>query len=487
MPGDHQYVIGIDVGTGGVRTLAVSAEGDVAAGASVPFDASVLAPQKDRHEQAPEAWWDALCRATTQLAAKLDAAGIAHGELAGLAVDGTSGTIAALDGSGNPLRPAIMYNDPRATWEADELNRAAGDFCLKLGYQFNASYALAKIAWIKRHEPEIFRRTAHFVHQADYVVGRLIDNPKVSDYSNSLKTGYDLVEERWPAWIDEALGLGTRLPDVFAPGTRVGAVSAKAASETGLPEGLPVMAGATDGTAAFLASGARRPGDYNTTLGTTLVFKGISRGICWHPDGLVYCHKLPGGLWLPGAASNTGTEWINQRYPEGYPHTLDAEAAQHLPCVVLAYPLARQGERFPFLAPNAGGFCMPYTDDAAILHAAYLQGTAFVERLAYEVLDAVSGTQGGDIYSTGGGGRNDLWLQCRADVTGRNLHRPACAESAFGSAVLAAAGTIHRGWDRAVQAMVNLESTFRPRPERREEYDRLYQAFCGELKGRGYL
>jgi sugar (pentulose or hexulose) kinase len=155
--------------------------------------------------------------------------------------------------------------------------------------------------------------------------------------------------------------------------------------------------------------------------------------------------------------------------------------------LVLAYPLARQGERFPFLAPNAGGFCMPYTDDAAILHAAYLQGTAFVERLAYEVLDAVSGTQGGDIYSTGGGGRNDLWLQCRADVTGRNLHRPACAESAFGSAVLAAAGTIHRGWDRAVQAMVNLESTFRPRPERREEYDRLYQAFCGELKGRGYL
>jgi sugar (pentulose or hexulose) kinase len=318
-------------------------------------------------------------------------------------------------------------------------------------------------------------------------VGRLIDNPKVSDYSNALKTGYDLIEERWPAWIDEVLGLGDRLPQVFAPGSPVGCVTANAANQTRLPEGLPVMAGATDGTAAFLASGARRPGDYNTTLGTTLVFKGISRSICRHPDGLVYCHKLPGGLWLPGAASNTGTEWINQRYPQGYPHALDAEAARCLPCDVLAYPLARQGERFPFLAAHAVGFCTPHTDDAATYHAACLQGTAFVERLGYEVLDAVASTQRGDIFITGGGGQNELWLQCRADVTGRTVHRPASPESAFGSAILAASGTIYGGWDQAVQGMVKLEKTFHPRPERREEYDRLYQAFCRELKGRGYL
>jgi len=482
-----QYVIGIDVGTGGVRALAASDQGDVAAAVSVPFDAATLAPQRDRHEQKPEAWWAALCGATTQLAAKLDAARIAPGQLAGLAVDGTSGTIAALDAEGNPLRPAMMYNDPRATLEADELNRAAGDFCRKLGYQFNASYALAKIAWLKRNEPETFGRTAQFGHQADYAVGRLTGNAKVSDYSNALKTGYDLVEQCWPAWIDEVLGLGGRLPQVFAPGTRVGAVSADAAHQTGLPEGLPVVAGATDGTAAFLASGARRPGDYNTTLGTTLVFKGISRGICRHPDGLVYCHKLPGGLWLPGAASNTGTEWITQRYPEGYPHALDAEAARRLPCEVLAYPLARQGERFPFLDAHAVGFCVPPTEDAATYHAACLQGTAFVERLAYEVLDAVASTHGGDIFITGGGGRNDLWLQCRADVTGRTVHRPGWPESAFGSAILAASGTIYHGWDRAVQAMVKLETTFLPRPERRAGYDRLYRAFCGELKGRGYL
>jgi len=484
---NRQGVIGIDVGTGGVRAVAVSDRGEVAAAASVPFDPATLAPQEGRHEQEPEAWWAALCGATNQLAAKLNAARIDSGGLAGVAVDGTSGTVVALDARGRPLRPGIMYNDPRATWEADELNRAAGDFCRKLGYQFNASYGLAKIAWIQRHEPETFRRTAHFVHQADYVVGRLVDNPKVSDTSNALKTGYDLLEECWPAWIGEMLDLGDRLPRVVAPGSRIGAVAAGASHQTALPEGLPVLAGATDGTAAFLASGARRPGDYNTTLGTTLVFKGISGSICRHPDGLVYCHKLPGGLWLPGAASNTGTEWIHQRYPAGYPHALDAEASQLLPCETLAYPLARQGERFPFLAAHALGFCIPLTDDAARYHAACLQGTALLERLAYEVLDAVASTHGGDIFTTGGGGRNDLWLQCRADVTGRVVHRPASPESAFGSAILAASGTIYDGWDRAVQGMVKLEKTFLPRPERRAEYDRLYRAFCGELKGRGYL
>jgi sugar (pentulose or hexulose) kinase len=237
-----------------------------------------------------------------------------------------------------------------------------------------------------------------------------------------------------------------------------------------------------------LASGARRPGDYNTSLGTTLVFKGISRSICRHPDGLVYCHKLPGGYWLPGAASNTGTEWISQHYSGGYPHALDAEAAMQLPCQVLAYPLARQGERFPFLSSNAVGFVgPPHGSDAPTTHAALLQGTAFVERLAYEVLDEVASTQGGDIFSTGGGSRNDLWLQCRADATGRVIHRPACPESAFGAAVLAGAGTIHGSWERAVEGMVKLQSTFVPRPGLCAEYDRLYQEFCAELKRRGYL
>ena len=264
----------------------------------------------------PSAWWQAVCQTLASLADELRAGGIHLGRLAAVAVDGTSGTVLALDSAGVPLRPALMYNDSRATAEAELLNQAAADFCRKLGYRFQASFALAKILWLAQNEPEVFRRAAWFVHQADYVQGRLTGRPGISDYSNTLKTGYDLVNECWPDWIDSWGPLMERLPRVAAVGSRVGEISAAAAEETGLPRGLPVVAGATDGTAAFVASGVHRPGDYNTTLGTTLVFKGASRKICGHPEGLIYCHKLPEGLWLPGAASNTGGEWIAHLFAE---------------------------------------------------------------------------------------------------------------------------------------------------------------------------
>ena len=479
--------IGIDVGTSGVRALAVSETGGVVARSAVPLDASVPAPQEGRHEQPPEAWWKAVCRATAMLREELESAAVSPAALRAVSVDGTSGTVVALDAAGRPLRPALMYNDPRAASEAEKLNDAGAELCQKLGYQFKSSFALAKIAWLRSHEPAVFDGAARFVHQADYVIGRLTGAANVSDYSNALKTGYDLVDECWPAWIDALLGLGDRLPRVVAPGTTLGKLSIEAAAATGLPEGLTVVAGSTDGTAACLASGVRRPGDYNTTLGTTLVFKGISRQICRHPQGLIYCHKLPGGLWLPGAASNTGCEWIGAMFADQPVERLDAAAEKLLPTGELAYPLARRGERFPFLSERASGFFPPQRGDPARRYAACLEGVAFVERQAYDVLDGVAGSCGGEVFSTGGGSQSDVWMQCRANVTRRPLHRSASPESAFGTAVLAAAGSYYQGLSEAIEHMVRFERTFAPDPAHGAQYDDLYERFCGELNKRGYV
>jgi len=418
MQAEGQLFLGIDVGTGGVRTMAVTQSGRVAAEGYAPFDPEILKPQADRHEQPPAAWWSSVCRAVASLLDDLAAAktGPAAERLLAVSIDGTSGTLVALDTAGDPLRPALMYNDPRPVAEADQLNAAASDFCRKVGYRFGASFALAKIAWLKNHEPETFANAARFVHKADYIQERLTGREAVSDYSNALKTGYDLVDECWPAWIGELLGVVDRLPRVVSPGSRVGTVSAAAARQTGLGEGLPVIAGATDGTAAFLASGARQPGDYNTTLGTTLVLKGISKSICRHPDGLIYIHKLPGGLWLPGAAGNVGCEWIEATFPGADVRSMDTAAEPRLPSDCIAYPLARTGERFPFLCDRAEGFCAAEPADPLERYAAYLQGVALIERLCYRVLDGAAGTCGGQVYSTGGGSRSDVWMQCRADA-----------------------------------------------------------------------
>jgi D-ribulokinase len=486
-PGDRLF-LGIDVGTGGARAMAVTESGEVAANASIPFEPEVLAPQQGQHEQPPDAWWRAVCRATNAVIAELTAkiGGRAAHHVMAVAVDGTSGTIVALDSAGEPLRPALMYNDPRSAAEAEQLNGLAVEFCDSLGYRFNASFALAKIAWLRRQEPALFDRAARFVHQTDYIVEKLTGEPAVTDYSNALKTGYDLHNEAWPDWIDDHLGIAPRLPHVVAPGSLIGAVSREAATETGLPQGIAVMAGATDGTAAFVASGARHIGDHNTTLGTTLVFKGISASICHHPQGIIYCHKLPGGRWLPGAASNVGTDWIAARFPGVDPAAMDAQAADRLPTEALCYPLIRSGERFPFLAAHARGFFPPEVSDQVDSYAACLQGVALVERLGYDVLDMAAMTSGGAVYSTGGGSRSDVWMQCRADATGRTIHRPQCGESAFGAAVLAAT-THYNGIIEAVAQMVRLERSFAPDPQRAHVYNGLYEEFRGELRRRGYL
>jgi xylulokinase len=484
---DAPLFLGIDLGTSGVRAMAVAEDGRVAADASVPLASGIVTGAAGCHEQSPLVWWQAVCQTLALLVKDLRAGGIPPQRLAAVAVDGTSGTLVALDGSGNPLRPALMYNDSRATAEADLLNVVAADFCRKLGYRFQASFALAKILWLQAHEPDVFRSAAWFVHQADYVQGRLTGVPGVSDYSNALKTGYDLLEECWPAWIDARGPLSQRLPRVVAVGGRVGEISTAVADEIGLPRGLAVVAGATDGTAAFVASGVHRPGDYNTTLGTTLVFKGASRQICSHPDGLIYCHKLPDGLWLPGAASNTGGEWIAHDFADADLQALDAAAAVRLPTECLAYPLARTGERFPFRSATAQGFWLPEPDERSARYAAGLQGVALLERLCYDVLDGATGGRGGEVYSTGGGSRSDVWMQCRADVTGRVIHRPQCGESAFGAAVLAAAGGLGSGVSAAIRRMVRLERSFTPNTKQKAGYDRLFDRFCDELRSRRWI
>jgi D-ribulokinase len=481
---NHPLLLGIDLGTTGVRAMAVSEQGVVAASAAVQLDRAALVHEGVCHEQLPEAWWQAVCRATGALLERLDGAEGGKDSIQAVSADGTSGTLVALDDTARPLRPAIMYNDARASAEAAHLNEVAAGFCAKLGYRFAASFALAKIVWLRQCEPHVFRRVRWFAHQADYVLWRLTGECGVSDYSNALKTGYDLVDDRWPAWVGDLPGVAERLPRVVPPGARIGAVTSAAARATGLPEGLPVVAGATDGTAAFLASGARRPGDYNTTLGTTLVFKGIAERMCRHPDGIIYCHKLPGGRWLPGAASNVGCQWIEAWFPGTDPADADADAASRLPSDCLAYPLVCTGERFPFHSAAAEGFFVPDPDGVAARYAACLQGTALVERLAYEVLDGVTGATGGEVYSTGGGSRSDVWMQCRADATGRVIHRPECAESALGAAILAASGANCTSMDAAVERMVRIERTFVPCPFHAARYNSLFERFREELKHR---
>ena len=483
-PQKQALFIGVDLGTTGVRALAATAAGELVSRAEHRYASGVSDATAGAHEQAPAAWRGALVQTLSRLGNEL---GVRRADLVAVAVDGTSGTVVPIDKNGSILRPALMYNDPRARQEAGELTARAGPWCRERGYRIEASFAAARIRWIRLHEPSIFEKTRWFVHQADFATAFLTGQYGTTDFNNALKTGYDLLAESWPPWLNAEEGVAERLPEVVAPGERVGRICPQAAAACHLPSGLAVVAGTTDGMAGFLASGATKPGEDNTSLGTTLIFKRLADKPAVGASGSVYSHKLPAGLWAPGAASNTGAAWVEELFPQSRPPDWDTRAVALLPSPYLAYPLVGTGERFPFVSETAVGFGAPDAAEPLARYAACLQGTALVERRGYEVLDGVAGRSDAPVFSTGAASRSDPWLQLRADVCGRCILRPAHPEAAFGSAVLAASRSYFDTVWEAAAAMINIERRFEPDSTRARVYDERHAEFTQLLADAGYL
>ncbi|MBK7742967.1 MAG: hypothetical protein IPI40_04455 [Betaproteobacteria bacterium] len=314
------YVLGIDLGTSGARALVVDRQGAIVAQAFAPLPAPAVVGAGGR-EQDANLWWQAAASAVREALARLSAAGGQPRDVGAACVDATSGTIVPVDARCAPLGPGLMYNDGRAGAQARDLNAAArahgeGEGC-------NASYASAKILWLREHAPAIGIAAARFLHQTDFVNARLLGATHAvdvaTDESSALKTGYDIVARRWAGSLAVAgIDVG-QLPPVVPGGSTLGAIGAAFAADTGLPPDCRVVAGMTDGTAAAVASGAAAIGDGNTTIGTTLVWKLVAAGPVVDPQGRLYCHRHPGGAFLPGGAGNAGGEGIAHQVLGGDP------------------------------------------------------------------------------------------------------------------------------------------------------------------------
>lgn len=469
--------LGVDLGTQGVRALAVSARGEVLAAAERP-----LASRRNgrRHEQDPEQWWKAftgVCREAT--------AALRPVPVEALAVCGTSGTIALVDAAGDPLSPGLMYDDARAVEEAERAGAVGAAVWESLGYRMQPSWALPKLLWLLR-ECGGATPGARLAHQVDFVLARLLGRAVNADSSHALKTGYDLVHDAWPDDVMAALGVPEGLlPAVVRPGSELGTVGRTGAEATGIPAGTPVIAGMTDGCAAQLATGALAVGSWNSVLGTTLVLKGVTPELIRDPHGAMYSHRSPDGRWLPGGASSAGAGVLAERFPGRDLAALDRRAAEREPAGVLAYPLVSRGERFPFAVPEAEGFVLGEPADEADHFAGLLQGVAYVERLCFDYLDRLGAPTGGELSLTGGATRSRYWCQLRADVLGRPVRLVEHPEPAFGMAVLAASRD--QPLDEAAIALVHAREVIDPRPDRLERFREPYVRLVGELERRGWL
>lgn len=370
---DDDVWVGIDVGTQSARAFAVAADGQVAGSGAV-----ALSSRRDgvRHEQDPRAWWEAVAGASR---AALES--VAPQRVRAVATCATSGTVLLVDRDGTPLTPALMYDDGRAGEQAQQVGMPA-------------SWGLPKLLWMLDEWPDLARREARLAHQSDVVTRELVGREVPADSSHALKSGYDVQEEAWP----ERARLPDRLlPAVVRSGTRLGEVCSRAAAQTRIPAGTPVIAGMTDGCAAQFAAGALRAGDWNSVLGTTLVLKGYSPRPVRDCGGVLYNHRAPDGGWLPGGASSSGAGVLTERFAGRDLDELGRRAEAHERTNVLAYPLVSRGERFPFAAAGAEAFVSGDPADEGELFAALLQGVAFVERLCLDLVDLLGAPTGGQL------------------------------------------------------------------------------------------
>jgi xylulokinase len=469
-------LFGIDVGTSAVKGLAIGEDGNILARAEAGYPLSM--PRPGWAEQDPEDWW----RATERVLADLRRIAGAPG---GIGLSGQMHGLVALDAGDRVLRPAILWNDQRTGPECVEIEQTIGlDRLIALtGNRALPAFTAPKLLWLRRHEPNLYRRIARVALPKDYVRLRLSGEhvTDVSDASGTLL--FDVAGRRWsdevlseldldPAWLPRALE---------SP-----AVSGITAEE------VPVAAGAGDQAAGALGVGVDRSGPLSIVLGTSgVVFSALDR-FAADPQARVhaFCHAVPGawhamGVMLSAAGS---LRWLRDAAAPGLAYDeLIAEAtpwpAGTEGLIFLPY-LA--GERTPHADPDArGAFVgLSFRHDRGALVRAVLEGVAFGLRDSLDLISELGGTAALGRVS-GGGARSDLWLAVVASVLELPLERVAVDEgAAFGAAILG--GVAASAWPdvhAAVAATVKPRGRVDPVPEwvevyreRRERFRALYPA-----------
>ena len=413
--GNAAVALGIDIGTSGVRAAALAATGECVAIASASLETTTA--RRD-----PAAWWRAVQICLAELRARACLA-----DIGGVAIDGTSGTMLAIDADGAPVGAPLMYNDPCSDPAiVSAIDRVAPPDSPARG----KNSALARAVLLSRH-PE----TAAVVHQADWIAIKLAHGAWASDENNALKTGYDLQARGWPDWL-EAAGMDRhRLPPVEAAGMPLNRLGAHAA-RWGLPPECLLHAGTTDGCASFLATGARAIGDAVTALGSTLVVKLACERAVNAPEYGIYSHRI-GSFWLAGGASNTGGAVIRALVgDDDHLAKLAAQIDPKRPTGLDYYPLTCPGERFPINDPDHAPRHTPRPDDEALFFQAILEGITQIEKAGYDRLQTLGAPPLRSVRTVGGGAKNPAWTEMRKEALGVPFLQSRATEAAVGAAML---------------------------------------------------
>lgn len=410
------FFLGIDFGTSGARAIVIDREENILT------EIDYKSAKKDANNLAltwQKTLFSLIEKIPKQLVKKIYA----------LAINGTSSTVLLCDKQGNPVEEPIWYDDDRGLEVLEKIKKIAPPNHVVL----SATSSLAKLFWW--YEKPVYDRANYFLHQADWLAFLLHGKLGISDYHNALKLGYDLRNLCYPTWLDN-LPIRDVLPQVFAPGTAVGEIKKEISDRFGLPKSCIVYTGTTDSIAAFLASGAKTPGEAVTSLGSTLVLKLLSLTPVENAKYGIYSHKL-GDLWLTGGASNTGGAVLAKFFTTEelirYSDRIDINTKSSLDY----YPLLKPGDRFPINDPNLVPKLDPRPEDPQEFLHGLLASIAKIEAQGYQLLQQLGSTNLIKVYTAGGGAKNNVWRKIRQQYLKVDVVESVNTSAAFGTALLA--------------------------------------------------
>jgi xylulokinase len=489
------YLLGIDIGTSGTKTLLCDEAGQVIATALAEHPIST--PKPGWSEQNPEDWWQATSKATRAVLRK---ARIKPADVKGIGLSGQMHGSVFLGNGEDALRPALLWNDQRTAAECDEITSKAGGREKLIDLVANPAltgFTAPKILWVRKHEPKVYAKTKHILLPKDYIRFRMTGEyaTEVSDASGTLLL--DVVNRIWSMKLLDLLQIDHALmPRLHESPDITGTLHQAGAMALGLVPGIPVVGGAGDQPAGAVGNGIVSSGIVSATLGTSGVVFAHSDTPTRDPKGRVHtmCHAVPGKWCVFGCmlAAGGSFQWFRNQLAHDEIHAAKRRGVDPYELLVAEAEKADPGSGGLFFLPYLTGERCPHPDPCARggwiglttrtlrrdLVRSLLEGVTFGMRDALEIMKEM-GIPITQVRASGGGARSAFWRQLQADIYNLPLVITNASEGpAYGVALLAGVGTgVWKSVEEACKRSIRQAEKITPAKRNAARYDPVYGTY----------
>jgi xylulokinase len=486
------YLLGVDIGTSGTKVLAIDETGKIAASAACEYP--LLTPRPLWAEQHPQDWWDATCSCVRKILQTVPAE-----EIAGVGLSGQMHGLVMLDNKNEVLRPAILWCDQRTAAQCEWITDTVGASTLveETCNPVLTGFTAPKIIWTRDNEPEIYNQARMHLLPKDYIRFKLTGEfaTEVSDASGT--SLLNVPKREWSTPVLDKLEIPlAHLPKVYESFEVSGKISREGAAATGLKEGTPVVGGGGDQAAGAVGNGIVQSGVISVTTGTSGVVFAFADQPAVDPALRVhtFCHAVPNKWHVMGVMLSAGGSLRWYRDTLCLPETQVAQVMGIDPYEIIAReaaaaPLGSEGllflpyltgERTPHPDPTARGAFIGLTvrHTKAHLARAVMEGVAFGLKDSLEILKSMN-VSIGNVRTSGGGARSEVWRQIQADIFGYPLSVMAADEGpALGAALLAGVGAnLYSSVEEACSAVVKVAGTTALNSEANVRYEKYYDVY----------